>query len=775
MNSNGQSPWSRIFLGTPKATPRPIHHWNFNETNGVTLLDLGSRSKNGTITGATRTIRSKNGGALDFDGNRDYIQIGANQLSNRSDWTVSLWIKRTGNAKKGTESQIRAGTGNPTKTSVLFASSTTTPTNPVTQIYLENPDHKVSLARYGKTWGPYIDDLRYVTPLNKWVHLTFVNYNQLAEGVFKLYVDGVEHFIHPESVTIALNRIGAQHNGLHGITATLDDIIIHNTSLNPRQIKDIIEDTTGPTVTITQTAGSTKVSETGGSDTYTVVLSSAPTGDVEVTVAAPVGVLVDGPDAAVVATRSEVLTFTSLTWNQPQTVTVTGVDDDVDNPVRDLIVAHTVSSTDEAFNTVIPGSVAVTVVDDDPTLVTLARSGSGAITEAAGTADVTVTLGRALVAGETVVVPLSIVGVTTDDFTLALKSGTSVNTGVSLADEGTLAPLVTFSGTGAQTAMLEFAAVQDDIDEGASETATITLGDLADSGLATNVAGDAAASDDGKLTTADNTEKIEITDDDAAGLVVAESGGSTAVAENGGTDSFTVALGSRPTHPVTVAITAAPSSAVTVRPDSLTFQRTSWNIAQTVTVTGVDDEIDNPGNERTAKVTLNLMSTDPQYEALTDQTVAVAVIDDDGGVLPEPQFSWGFDGPFLVGSGGSERIVDSASPGPVWVPAGREGGALSFDGDKDWIQLGLDHLPASDGWSASVWVRRSSGPASDSVLFAPSGKEDDAIYLSTSSKTLVGYRTANVRLHGTRGGVDPFGVCGERVVRKAVFERHLPG
>ena len=162
------------------------------------------------------------------------------------------------------------------------------------------------------------------------------------------------------------------------------------------------------------------------------------------------------------------------------TIAVTVSDDEIDEPLERVTLTLTDAA---AYDVGTRSTTTVAISDDDPTTVTLARSGVGCDHRGgrhsrrdghAGTG--------AGWRGETVVVPLSIVGVTTDDFTLALKSGTSVNTGVSLADEGTLAPLVTFSGTGAQTAMLEFAAVQDDIDEGASETATITLGDLADSG-----------------------------------------------------------------------------------------------------------------------------------------------------------------------------------------------------------------------------------------------------------------------------------------------------
>ena len=49
---------------------------------------------------------------------------------------------------------------------------------------------------------------------------------------------------------------------------------------------------------VAESAGSTRVAETSGSDIYTVVLGSEPAAAVTVTVTAPVGVLVDGPDVS---------------------------------------------------------------------------------------------------------------------------------------------------------------------------------------------------------------------------------------------------------------------------------------------------------------------------------------------------------------------------------------------------------------------------------------------------------------------------------------------
>ncbi len=130
-----------------------------------------------------------------------------------------------------------------------------------------------------------------------------------------------------------------------------------------------------------------------------------------------------------------------------------------------------------------------TITDDDPTEVSLARVGSGAVTEG-GKIEFTVTLGRALVAGETIDVPLSIGGtnVTADDWSLALKPG-AVNTGVARR----IGSVVRFSGAGARTATLELTAVDDGTADH-NETFDIALGantDFDDSSLGTNVGGGA--------------------------------------------------------------------------------------------------------------------------------------------------------------------------------------------------------------------------------------------------------------------------------------------
>ena len=91
----------------------------------------------------------------------------------------------------------------------------------------------------------------------------------------------------------------------------------------------------------------------GDSDIYTVVLESEPTGTVTITPSSG-----DGGAATVSPSN---LTFSSTTWNTPQTITVTALQDD-DNEDETVAILHSVSG----YGSISSGDmVSVTVRDDD--------------------------------------------------------------------------------------------------------------------------------------------------------------------------------------------------------------------------------------------------------------------------------------------------------------------------------------------------------------------------------------------------------------------------
>ena len=202
--------------------------------------------------------------------------------------------------------------------------------------------------------------------------------------------------------------------------------------------------------------------------------------------------------------------------DEPDEVVTLTFKDDPDNARPEGVVEINLTTT-------------VAIRDDDPTIITLARTGSIGSIEEGETVEFTVTLGRALVSipNEIIDVPLIISGtnITTADWSLAAKTGDALNTGITLVNETTAAPVVRFSGAGAQTATLILTAAADNTAErGGPETLTLALGPDDDTtngfdleGRMTNVGGGADPS------STDNTFNITINDDMTAPMPSAQS------------------------------------------------------------------------------------------------------------------------------------------------------------------------------------------------------------------------------------------------------------
>ena len=131
----------------------------------------------------------------------------------------------------------------------------------------------------------------------------------------------------------------------------------------------------------------------GGSNAYSLVLSSAPTGDVTIGVGVPTG--------NDLSTVQESLTFTTSNWNRSQTVTVSAGEDDDAIADDAVVITHTISGGGYA-DTAVPG-VRVTIIENDtpgvtitPTQLTIGEGETGEYTVVLDTrpsATVTVAIG----------------------------------------------------------------------------------------------------------------------------------------------------------------------------------------------------------------------------------------------------------------------------------------------------------------------------------------------------------------------------------------------
>src|SRR5213079_2317905 len=112
-----------------------------------------------------------------------------------------------------------------------------------------------------------------------------------------------------------------------------------------------------------------------------------------------------------------------------------------------------------------------------------------------------------------------------------------------------------------------------------------------DGDVAYSIVTGAATSTDGNYSGLNASDvSVTNTDNDTAGVTVTPTSGLTTT-EAGGTATFTVVLNSQPTANVTIAVSSSDAAEGSVSPTTLTFTAGNWNVAQTVTVTGVDDAV----------------------------------------------------------------------------------------------------------------------------------------------------------------------------------------
>ncbi|QDV83430.1 Calx-beta domain-containing protein [Planctomycetes bacterium TBK1r] len=112
--------------------------------------------------------------------------------------------------------------------------------------------------------------------------------------------------------------------------------------------------------------------------------------------------------------------------------------------------------------------------------------------------------------------------------------------------------------------------------------------------------------------------------------------GNTEVSESGSTDDLTVALTAQPTSDVVIDVTVGDTGEVSADRNQLTFTTANWNVAQTVTLTGVDDAL--VDGDQTSSVTFAIdpaLSSDA-FDLLVEQSVSVVTLDDDS--TPDPDF-----------------------------------------------------------------------------------------------------------------------------------------
>ncbi len=322
----------------------------------------------------------------------------------------------------------------------------------------------------------------------------------------------------------------------------------------------------------------------GNSGSYRVALQTQPSETVTVTVTGQAGT-----DLTLDKTT---LTFTDSNWGTPQALTVTA-GDDADGANDSVTLTHTAAGGEYED---LAADLSVTVVDNDTASVVLSET-TLSVDEGDDTG---VTYTVKLATQPSAEVTVTVTGQANTDLSITGLSGT-----------GTL----TFTTENWDTAQTVTVTAAEDAD-GADDSVTLTH-----TAAGGNYAGE----------TADLA--VTVVDDDTASVVLTPTTLSVDEGNSAGA-SYTVELATQPSAEVTVTVTGQANTDLTLTglsgTGTLTFTASTWDTAQTVTVTaGHDDDGADDG------ATLTHTAAGGEYADVAAD-LAVTVVDDDRAIVLTP-------------------------------------------------------------------------------------------------------------------------------------------
>lgn len=334
---------------------------------------------------------------------------------------------------------------------------------------------------------------------------------------------------------------------------------------------------------------SLRLVEGGASQVVEVALSAQPE--------QAVVIMVSSSDITEVSASTAELVFTPENWSVLQPVTITGVDDsDIDgNSSSTVTFSIDDAQSDEAFHSVDDQAIEAVTVDDDVKIVGLTVSQSGAATVVVED-------------GVTDSVFVVLDGAPDDDVVVTVDVGEN--------------PHVTLD-----TASLTFTAENWDTPQ--SVVVTAIDNEIVDGSKSTVLTLAVQSSDADYDQLPDQQLTAIIHDNDHAGLVIEQPDAATGVDESGTFDTFTVSLTGKPQSPVVIQLTGDDPTEFQLNLTELVFSPENWDIPRIVTVTGVNDDIDDGDVTTDLQVTVDTARSDSLFNILPDEVVEVTTFNDE--------------------------------------------------------------------------------------------------------------------------------------------------
>ncbi|HTJ42147.1 MAG TPA: Ig-like domain-containing protein [Kofleriaceae bacterium] len=434
--------------------------------------------------------------------------------------------------------------------------------------------------------------------------------------------------VSPASLTFTTSNWNAFQNvtvtGVHDVDAVDASINVTGTSapLATATVPTTVTDV--DSVTIVTSVSSVSLAE-GGTGTYTVKLAAQPQANVTVNITSP--------NTAKATVSPAMMTFTTSNWNVAQTETVTGVQDQdiadetvslqvassglptvnvtanvADDDTEQILVANNSVSVNESASTTVgvtlryipSGNVTVNLASSDTAVATVSPT---TMTFSPGNYNVaqsvTITgVKDANAAPDTASVSLTSAGVTAASIAVTVNDidtlgFTTAPSSVTVAEGGTQPYTVTLTAQPQGNTTVTLTSNNPNAATVSPGTLTFTTSNW-NAPQTVTVTGAQDANLTNESTSISMTASgvttgnvpVTVTDDDQQKVLASTP--SLSVNESAST-TFTVTLQYVPAANVTVNLTSNNTSVATVAPVSLTFTPGNYNVAQTVTVTGVHD------------------------------------------------------------------------------------------------------------------------------------------------------------------------------------------
>ena len=280
-----------------------------------------------------------------------------------------------------------------------------------------------------------------------------------------------------------------------------------------------------------------------GSNTIDITLSSQPTADVTITFTS------SNTDEGTVTSS---VTFTPDNWNKPQTITIQGVEDNLFDGDANYQITGTITTDDPEYKAL--DAITIDVTSKDTT-----------------TAGVKIDPKDGLMTSEDAL---------TTTFSVSLISKPEANVTLTLASSNEAEGTIDIS---------ELIFTPDNWNIPQSVTITGQNDDEKDGDIQYTIDFANAVSDDPHYSNLP-LDKLTVTnlDNDTAGVFISKT--SLTTSEDGTSDTFDIILKTKPDSDVTITFQIGNDKEGKLDIASVTFTPDNWNVAQTITVTGLDDD-----------------------------------------------------------------------------------------------------------------------------------------------------------------------------------------